>query len=200
MCIRTLGIDINLYITQEHDKLDQTSKIIVVILGYNDNEPVQSTHVPLYIYLLKFVFKKLDAELRHTDLDSHTSDITNKIENLIDMQLVVEHNNKFQLGNEGLKIYNTIKDELTLDEVDVIDDFKETLNCLTRDEFLALAYFSHKNELDIDSELCEYLVSKREYLATSMFLKESTSMSKAASIAGSDLESFYDKLLCMHQK
>ena len=195
-----MGIDMNLYIPQEYDKLDQTSKIIVIILGYSDNEPVQSTHVPLYIYLLKFVFKKLDAELSHTDLDSHTSDITSKIENLIDMQLVVEHNNKFRLDNEGLKIYNTIKDELTEDQIDVIDYFKETLNCLTRDEFLALVYFSHKRELSIDSELCAYLTSNRERLATSMYFKESISMPKAASIAGKDLESFYDKLLCMHKK
>ena len=191
----------HLYSTQECDKLDQTSKIIIMILGHNNNEPVQSTHVPLYIYLLKFVFKKLNTELKHTDLKSHIDYIVNKTENLMDIHLVVEYGDKIQLDDDkGLQAYNTIKDELTEDQVDVIDYFKETLNCLTRDEFLALVYFSHKKELSIDSELCEYLTSNRERLATSMYFKESISMPKAASIAGKDLESFYDKLLCMHKK
>ncbi len=179
--------------------LDQVSKIIIIVLGQNNNQTTSLTHVPIYIYLLKFVFKNLDIELNYIDFKLHSINIQNKINDLIKLKLVAQHEAKLNLTNRGLRNYHAIKQDLTMREFAITEDFKESFNNLTVDEFLALAYFSHQEEMNVESELCHRLITNRRKLAISMYSKECISTSKAASIAGEDLEKFYDRL-CTSQK
>ena len=179
--------------------LDYISKVIVMILIYNNNERVPISHILLYLYQLKFVFKQLDIEIVNTtNLKDHNKQIMQKIFDLFNDKIIVQKNNKLELTKYGIDLYSTIKDDFSKDDINTIEYFKETLNNLTYREFLALVYFSHP--IIIDDDIQNDIISNKLKLAISMYFKDSITMPKAASISGKCLQDFFDILLDIKDK
>ena len=171
----------------------QITKYILLLLGSKKFEPISSIHIHLEIYLLEKALPKLAVELDSSDFKLYSNTINNKMTDLLENDLIIKQKNKFELTTKGKQIYNNIKEDTTLKEIRLVDNFKELLNDLSTDELWALVYFSHP-ELDIDPIRRKKIIKDRRKLAFSMYYKEKLSVSKAAHIAGEYLGDFIKQI------
>ena len=188
------------FIKQEHSICSsQITKSILLLLGSKKLESISLTHMHLEIYLLEKVLPKLATELNYSNFKSYSNIINNKMTDLLENNLVIKQKNKFELTTKGKQTHNNIKEDTTLKEIKLVNNFKELLNDLSVDELWALTYFSHP-ELDIEPIRRKKIIKDRKKLAFSMYYKEKLSVSKAAHIAGEYLGDFIKQIKSAPQK
>ena len=185
--------------TEKIEQLNYVGKFILLLLGAKDSEPIPgSVHLQKEMYLLQKIIPELADETDYEPdfLGPHSEIVSDEVEQLESSGMVSAKMDRIELTPDGSKAVDMIKQLLDEKEMQKIEEFKEFLNDLTRDELLTFVYFSYPSQNEIEKESVEYndLLPKRRKLAMSMYQKDKISAQKAAQIAGEHLEDFLERL------
>lgn len=182
-------------INEKFEPLNDVDKFILLLLGAKNYESVPShLHLQKEMYLLQNLFPELADQTDYEPylLGPYSEIVDGKVSELVSSNLISKRLGRFELTSNGKQILHKLAQEpINEKKMNKIEEFKELLNDLTRDELLAFIYFSYPSD-NIAKESIEYkdLLPKRKNLAMSMYHKDKISVQKAAQIAGEDLEDF----------
>lgn len=179
--------------------LNNVDKFILLLLDAKNAEPVPGPlHLQKEMYLLQNLFPKLAAETDYEPymLGPHSEMVDDEVEELASSGLIRTMPGQFELTRDGESIVSILKERTNKKEIEKINEFKDLLNDMSRDELLAFVYFTYPDKKDLEEESIEYenLLQKRKRLAISMYKKDKISAQKAAEIAGESFEDFFDEL------
>jgi uncharacterized protein YwgA len=179
-------------INEKIAQLNEVSKFILLLLAAKAAEPIPG---PLWLqkemFLLQDVFPNLAEQLDFEPylMGPHSEIVANEVEELQTSNLLRITGGKFCLTEEGKFVANDLMKNTRKREIQKIEEFKELLNDLSKDEILAFIYFSYPL-IEIEKESIEYkdILPKRIRIALSLYKKGKISAQKAAQIAGEDLQ------------
>ena len=183
------------HIESKLEQLNEVSRFIILLLRSLGYAPIPGElWLEKELFLLKNVFPNLADE---TDFEPylmgpHSEIVDDELKELKNSDIVRSDGHVLKLTNTGKKISEHLAENTNKKELKKIDEFKELLNDLTKEELLAFVYFSYDFPEDLAKESIEFnsLVPKRESLAKALFEKDKISAQKAAQIAGIPLEDF----------
>lgn len=112
--------------------------------------------------------------------------------NLKSLGLVEEKYHEYQITPYGIAALDKAKSVFTEEQIEAIQDFKEFLNDLSRDEILLFVYVSYPDFIE-KSAVYGRVMRKRIPIAISLNKKEKVSLEKAAFLAGLPIEKFLDQ-------
>ena len=90
---------------------------------------------------------------------------------------------KFILTKLGKEIALDIKKSLPTNENDLVEEVKEFLNDMSKDELLLFIYISYPNMTD-DAVEFKKILPRRKDIAIGLYRKDKVSVGKAAELAG----------------
>jgi uncharacterized protein YwgA len=183
-------------IKEKMAQLNEVSRFILLLLRANEAKPIPG---PLWlqkeIFLLQEVFPDLAKEVDFEPylMGPHSGIVANEVQELHASKLIRIDGEKFSLTEIGKAIADDLIQKSDRREIQKIEEFKEFINDLSKDELLAFIYFSYPLDR-IEKESFEYkgIVSRRKKLAISLFEKGKISAQRAAQIAGENLEDFIE--------
>lgn len=111
------------------------------------------------------------------------------LNNLISINLIEKDSSGFRLTELGKEICEASTQKIPSEEKEAIEDFKELLNDLTRDELLVFTYFSYP-EMTKESGILERIKQKRIPVSISLYNKRKVSLEKAAFLSGLPMGKF----------
>jgi uncharacterized protein YwgA len=117
----------------------------------------------------------------------------NGMRNLKSLGLVEEKYHEYQITPQGVAALSKAKSAFTEEQVEAVQDYKEFLNDLSRDEILLFVYVSYPDFVE-KSAVYERVIRKRIPTAISLYKKEKVSLEKAAFLAGLPVEKFLDQM------
>lgn len=181
------------------EQLNEVDRFILLLLRANHSKPVPGAlWLQKEMFLLQDVFPNLAEE---TDFEPylmgpHSEIVADEAEELERSKLVKTEGGKIVLTTEGKEIADILAKKTKEKESQKIEEFKEFLNDLSKEELLAFVYFSHPFPKELAKESVEYkdLLPKRKKLALALYTKGKLSAQRAAQIAGIDLEDFLKEL------
>ncbi|MDO9326222.1 MAG: hypothetical protein Q7T80_14825 [Methanoregula sp.] len=112
--------------------------------------------------------------------------------NLKSLGLVEEKYHEYQITPHGVAALGKAKSAFTAEQVEAIQDYKEFLNDLSRDEILLFVNVSYPDFIE-KSAVYDRVIRKRIPTAISLYKKEKVSLEKAAFLAGLPVEEFLDR-------
>lgn len=166
--------------------------IILALLNAKGKEPIKSDlFFQKEIFLILNYIKEM---FPNADFIAHSfgpySEVAEKsLINLNSYGLVNKKGNSYNISDYGVEIYSNLKDRLSRNKIEAIEDFKDLLNDLNRDELLVFTYISFPN-FTTESAIKKEIYSKRKTIAVSLYKKGKISLEKAAFLAGIPLEQF----------
>ena len=180
-------------------ELNEVDKFILLLLGAKNKEPIPGPiHLQKEMFILSNLFPVLDDETDYEPyfLGPHSEIVAGEAEQLSMSGLINAVSGNIRLTKDGIEAYQKLMKNASENEIEKIEEFKDFLNDLTKDELLAFIYFSYPSVEELEKESIEYkdLLPKRKKLAISLYKKEKLSAQKAAQIAGEDLEDFIHEL------
>lgn len=186
-------------INEKIEQLNEVDKFILLLLGTKNLEPIPGQiHLQKEMYLLQNVFPQLQEETDFEPyfLGPHSEIVAYEEEELAKSKLIDIRGGVIRLTSEGRSVFQELLKKSGKGEIEKIQEFKEFLNDLSKDELLAFVYFSYPSPEELEKESIEYkeLLPKRKKLAISLYRKDKISAQKAAQIAGIDLEDFLKEL------
>lgn len=186
-------------IDEKIEQFNDVDRFILLLLGAKNSESVPGPiHFQKEMYLLQNLFPKLADETDYDAylLEPHSEIVADEAEQLESAGLIRAKTGNLELTSDGKKVFNILKKRSSKEETRKIEEFKELLNDLTKDELLAFIYFSYPSQDELEKESIEYkdLLPKRKKLAISMYQRGKISAQKAAQIAGEHLEDFLKEL------
>ena len=186
-------------ITDKVEQLNNVDKFILLLLNAKNQESIPGPiHLQKEMYLLQKIFPELANETDYEPyfLGPYSEIVSDQTEQLASEGMVSEKHGKIELTSEGINVTDIIKKQIDKKEIQKIEEFKEFLNDLTKNELLAFTYFSYPSQNELEKESVEYknLLSQRRKLAMSMYRKDKISAQKASQIAGEYLEDFLEGL------
>jgi uncharacterized protein YwgA len=113
--------------------------------------------------------------------------------NLKSLGLVKEKDQEYHITPNGIAALDKVRPAFTEEELEAIQDFKNFLNDLTRDEILLFTYVSYPKFIE-ESAIYDQVIRKRIPTAISLYEKGKVSLEKAAFLAGLPVEKFLDKV------
>ncbi|MFH0970174.1 MAG: UPF0175 family protein [Candidatus Diapherotrites archaeon] len=188
------------------DQLDQTmsnlnevDRFILLLLRANKYAPVPGAlWLQKELFLLKELFPSLENETDFAPyfMGPHSEIVQQEADELVESNLIQQKNGKIILTNLGKEVADKLSRKAEKYELEKIEEFKDFLNDLSKDELLAFIYFSFMSEEDLKRESVEFpTISKnRKKLAVSLYQKEKVSLEKAAQIAGIPIDEFVDEV------
>lgn len=171
----------------------------VLLLWAGNSEPVpEYVHLQKEAYLLQKAFHELasDADYEPGLLGPHSGAVSDEIERLAFAGIISASRDRIGLTADGRRAAAAIREKTGGKTVQRIEEFKDLLNDLTRDELLAFVHFAYPSQDGLEKESVEYryLLPRRVGLATSMYEKGKLSAQRAAQISGIYLEDFLEEL------
>ncbi len=115
------------------------------------------------------------------------------MENLLSYRLVEKKMGVYIITQYGEEVFEELRNRLSDDNLETIEDFKVFLNDLSREELLVFIYNSFPG-FTAESGIKERVDKERVPVAISLYKKNKVSLEKAASLAGMPLEDFIDVL------
>jgi len=173
-----------------YENLNDEEKVIIYVVGSLDNTPLRSrTKLQKVLFLVSNVFKDYKDLLEFEPhlFGPYSETIDYVLEDLIKLGLINQAGNRYELTDQGKKIYSCLKPNPSL--IKVIEDFKQFLNDLSDDEVLVFVYVSYP-EFIKESAKWEDLKEKRVNIAISLLKKQKISFGKAVQISGLKQDSF----------
>lgn len=172
--------------------LNNAEKIFLILLEADDGEAV-----PGNLWLQKEMFlvaKNLEPLENYLEFESHiqgpfSESVKNILENLQFRGYVRKENGKIMLTSEGENLVQTIYDNASPELTDLIEDIKEFVNDLSKEELLVYIYYTYP-EMAEESYEIEEIEDDREQLAKSLYQKDKVSLEKASELAGRRLSEF----------
>jgi len=179
-------------------QLNEVDRFLLLLLGAKNSEPVPGPiHLQKEMFLLQNMFPNLAAETDFEPyfLGPHSEIVQDEAEQLKMSGLIKAEPGNIKLTPDGKAAFDVLIKKSDKVEVQKIEEFKEFLNDLSKDELLTFIYFGYPIT-DLAKESIEYkvLLPKRKRLAISLYKKDKISAQKASQIAGEDLEDFIKEL------
>jgi uncharacterized protein YwgA len=115
------------------------------------------------------------------------------MENLLSYRLVEKIKGVYVITQSGFKVFEELRNRLSDDKIEAIEDLKVFLNDLSQKELLVFIYCSFP-EFTGESRIKEEVFKERLPAAISLYSKNKVSLEKAALLAGMPLENFIDIL------
>lgn len=179
-------------------QLNEVDRFLLLLLGAKNSEPVPGPiHLQKEMFLLQNMFPNLaeETDFEPYFLGPHSEIVQDEAEQLKMSGLIKAEPGNIKLTPDGKAAFDVLIKKSEKAEVQKIEEFKEFLNDLSKDELLAFIYFGYPIT-DLAKESIEYkvLLPKRKRLAISLYKKDKISAQKASQIAGEDLEEFLKEL------
>jgi hypothetical protein len=178
------------------EDLSSLDIIILSLLHARNNEPVKGN---LFFQKEMFVITDYIEEIKDpADYQPYLHGAWSEackvhLKNLKSLSLV-ESNDNIRLSHNGEKVISSIKSPLlSKDNIDAIEDFKEFLNSLTRQELLLFSYVSYPKFAE-ESTTYKDVMSRRVPTAISLYKKRKISLGKAVFLSGLNIDEFLDRL------
>jgi hypothetical protein len=174
--------------------LSLTQKIIVLIYGAKKSEPVKGK---LWFQKELFLVSKAIPELEEeTDFESDFmgpySELADEQADRLRVERILDVEQK-QLTPLGHRVEQQTKEEFGDNTVCFIEEIKDFLNDLSKDELLGFIYYSYP-DMRVDSLEFNRIALKRKEIAITLFKKQKVSLGKASEIAGLTREELIDVL------
>lgn len=168
---------------------------ILQLLHAGDNDPLKGkVAFQKEMFLIADYIKKIreiTEFIPHT-FGPYSEAAENEMGNLKSLGLVKEQGHKYHITPTGIAALTEAKPAFTDEEIEAIQDYKEFLNDLSRDEILLFVYVSYPDFIE-ESAVYEQVIRKRIPTATSLYKKGKVSLEKAAFLAGLPVEKFLDR-------
>lgn len=179
-------------------QLNEVDRFILLLLGAKNSEPVPGPiHLQKEMFLLQNMFPNLaeETDFEPYFLGPHSEIVADEAEQLKMSGLIKAEPRNIKLTPEGKTAFEMLLKKSDKNEIHKIEEFKEFLNDLSKDELLTFIYFGYPIT-DLAKESIEYkqLLPRRKKLALSLYKKDKLSAQRAAQIAGEDLEDFIKEL------
>ena len=123
----------------------------------------------------------------------HSELADEEMADLVQLGIVKSLGNHYELTPIGKDIADTLNQKTSRSEQEIVEDVKNFLNGLKKDELLLFVYISYPETI---SEAIEFksLLPKRKDLAISIYRGEKISLGKAAELAGMRVSAFIKEL------
>ena len=186
-------------ISEKIAQFNEVDRFMLLLLGAKKFEPIPGPiHLQKEMFLLHKAFPNLADETDYEPyfLGPHSEIVADEAEQLKMSGLIRAVPARIELTKEGKEAYDFLLKKSSNEEINKIEEFKDFLNDLSKDELLAFIYFSYPSIEELEKESIEYknLLPKRKKLAISIYGKGKISAQKAAQIAGEDLEDFIHEI------
>ena len=171
--------------------------LILALLYANDKEEIKGDlFLQKELFLVVNFIKEMKsyADFIPHFLGPYSEPVEYSMKNLLAYKLVEKRMGKYFITQLGVDVFNKLKHRISQDKLEAIEDFKEFLNDLSKDELLVFVYVSFP-EFSTESGIKEEVYKKRIPVAISLYRKNKISLEKAAFLAGIPLEDFID-ILC----
>lgn len=176
------------------DKLNQADELVIRLLGASEKEPV-----PRRLWLQKELFqiaKNMPKVEDYLDFQAHYqgpfSETVEAIEERLDTKGLITRDSssgEIKLTERGEMVDEELQENIPEEVQHLIDDIKEFMNDLTKEELLTYIYYSYP-EMTKQSVEKEDLDAKREEVAEQLYNKDKISLEKAAELSGMSLRDF----------
>lgn len=174
------------------EQLDNAEKIFLILL-----EADGGVAVPGNLWLQKEMFliaKNLEPLENYLKFESHIQGpysevVKNILENLQYLGYVIKDGGRIELTDEGQILVQYIYENASEELIELIEDIKQFVNDLSKDELLVYIYYSYP-EMTKESYEIDEIEKKRTDLAKSLYKKEKVSIEKASELAGRPLSDF----------
>lgn len=178
-------------------QISTLDKFILLLAGVRECESINvKTHLQKEMYILQKRFVELADEAGYEpDLAGpYSKAVEDEVERLESIKLIGTDRERVNLTADGRAVFDRIKRGMG-EDLESIDELKETLNDLSKRELMALVYLPEPIKI-LEEESSEYedVVRQREDLAMAMYEKDKISVQKAAQIAGMYLGDFLDRI------
>lgn len=125
-------------------KLSRLELLILNLLNADNSEPIRDD-----LFLQKEMFlvinfikeMKPDADFIPHRLGPYSEPVEVSLNNLKSINLIEKTSEGYKITDFGKEIFETIKDRIPEEKKIAIEDFKDFLNDLTKDELLVFVYF-----------------------------------------------------------
>lgn len=143
------------------------------------------------MFLLSRAIPELESELGYEpSLKGPMSEALEwDVDQLVSVDLLSHEGSSYVITKEGDVCAKAASREVLPTKLKAIDEVKELLNDLSKDELLAFIYFLYPDMIT-ESEELEDLLPKRKELAVRLFEKGKVGLEKGAQIAGVDVPKF----------
>ncbi|MFA4825132.1 MAG: hypothetical protein WC593_08230 [Methanoregula sp.] len=177
------------------EDLNDLNLVILQLLHAGNNAPLKGeVAFQKEMFLIADYIEKIGELAKfipHT-FGPYSEAAENGMRNLKSRGLVEEKYHEYYLTPHGVAALSKAKSAFTAEQIEVIQDYKEFLNDLSRDEILLFVYVSYPDFIE-KSAVYERVIRKRIPTAISLYKKEKASLEKAAFLAGIPVEKFLDR-------
>jgi len=170
--------------------------LILALLRADNKEGIRGK---LFLQKEVFLIVNFIKEMKSSaDFEAHfygpySESVEYAVEHLLSYKLVEEKMGKYVITHSGIDVFEELKNRLSEDKLEAIEDFKVFLNDLSQKELLVFIYSSFP-EFTTESGIKDEVYKGRVPVAISLYRKNKVSLEKAASLAGMPLEDFIDVL------
>jgi len=172
------------------NSLNPVKAYLLLLLGEKNFEPIKGKlwlHKEMFLLSSNLERLKPLMDFEPYFYGPHSERVDVELDQLIKSGLVRVEGNKIILTDIGEKVHMVLRTKTSKEKLELINEIKELLNDLSKDELLALIYFSFpkmaKDSLEIQS-----IKKKRRELALTLYRKGKISLAKAAEISGLSIE------------
>jgi len=143
------------------------------------------------MFLLSRAIPELESELSYeASLKGPMSETLEwDVDQLVSVDLLHHEGSSYVLTKSGDVCAKVASREMEPVALKAVDDVKQLLNDLSKDELLAFVYFLYPDMIS-ESEELQDLLPKREALAVRLFEKGKVGLEKGAKVAGVDVPKF----------
>lgn len=183
-------------INEKIAQLNEVDRFIMLLVGAKESESIPGPlHLQKEIYLLQKLFPNLATETGYESyfMGPHSEVVADEMDELESSGLIRSTSSSINLTSDGNVVSMILRKRSSKKEIEKVEEFKELLNDMTKNELLAFTYLSDPAQEGFEDESTEYkdIVRNREQLAISMYRKGKISAQKAAEIAGESFENFF---------
>jgi predicted HTH domain antitoxin len=178
-------------------KLSELDILILALFNANNASPIRDElflqkEMFLVVNFIKEMMPSADFIPHIFGAYSEPVEISSK--NLMAVNLIEKTPKGYQITNLGKEIFEKTSQKIPVEKKEAVEDFKEFLNDLSRDELLVFIYVSYPNMAKPESSIYEETMQKRIPASVSMYKDGKISLEKAAFLSGLPIERFIDLL------
>lgn len=186
-------------IDEKIEQLNEVDRFIILLAGAKKYEPIPGPlHLQKEIYLLQKLFPSLATETDYEPyfMGPYSEVVADELGELELSGLVKNTPGSIKLTSDGNVASMRLRKRSSKKDIEKVEEFKELLNDMTKEELLAFVYLSDPSHEVLEEESTEYkdIMRNRKQLAVAMYQKGKISAQKAAEISGESFENFFTQL------
>ena len=178
------------------EDLSEVKKNLLLLLSANSYTPINGK---LWYQKELFLLAKNNKELeQEADFEAYFlgpySELAEaEMDELVQLGVVNKVGSSYALTEVGKDIAHSVLKDVSKSELELIEDVKDFLNSLTKDQLLLFVYVSYPEMIE-DSIEFEQLIPKRKEIAILMYRQGKISVGKTAELAGVSVSDIIEEL------